>query len=163
MGLAGIISYVAQGQDRGNIEAVKNMVKTHIANENTLILLTITMRDDIDNQGAADLAHLADPTGSRTIGVLTKPDTVLRGEHANWLRVLDGVSHPLKLGYFVTKQPSPEELEEDLSFLTVRERETFFFAETSPWKDRTDLHPRFGTPKLTQELSKVLGMLISKA
>ena len=39
----GIISNVANGEDRGNIEAVKNMVKEHIQG-NTLILLTITMR-----------------------------------------------------------------------------------------------------------------------
>ena len=43
MGCAGIISNVASGDDRGNIDAVKNMVKEHIKG-NTLILLTITMR-----------------------------------------------------------------------------------------------------------------------
>lgn len=41
--MAGIISNVASGDDRGNIEAVKTMVKEHIKG-NTLILLTITMR-----------------------------------------------------------------------------------------------------------------------
>lgn len=39
----GIISNVASGEDRGNIEAVRNMVAEHIKG-NTLILLTITMR-----------------------------------------------------------------------------------------------------------------------
>lgn len=87
---AGITSNVAPGQDRGSIQAVRNMVRTHIANQNTLILLTITMRgtfwssfvlnstnisvictDDIDNQGAADLAHIADSSRSRTIGYLS--------------------------------------------------------------------------------------------
>jgi len=142
---------------------VKNMVETHIANDNTLILLTITMRDDINNQGAALLAKLADPSGSRTIGVLTKPDTLQRGEHATWLSVLEGVRHPLKLGYFVTKQPSLQELGEELSFLTARERERSFFSETSPWKELTNMHARFGTQNLTQELSKLLGTVISKA
>lgn len=41
----GIISNVAAGEDRGNIEAVKHMVNEHIQG-NTLILLTITMRGE---------------------------------------------------------------------------------------------------------------------
>lgn len=79
----GIIANVAEGDDRGNIEAVKQMVTRHIQG-NTLILLTITMRgvfslqcdldkcsnplDDIDNQGAAHLARIEDKDGLRTIG-----------------------------------------------------------------------------------------------
>ena len=42
-GYAGIISNVAKGEDRGSIDAVRNMVSKHIQG-NTLILLTITMR-----------------------------------------------------------------------------------------------------------------------
>ena len=49
---AGIISNVAKGDDRGNIDAVRNMVSKHIQG-NTLILLTITMRGML--QGLLDL------------------------------------------------------------------------------------------------------------
>lgn len=44
--LLGIISNVASGEDRGNIEAVRSMVAEHIKG-NTLILLTITMRGEL--------------------------------------------------------------------------------------------------------------------
>ncbi|KAH8091801.1 P-loop containing nucleoside triphosphate hydrolase protein [Cristinia sonorae] len=158
--LPGIISY--DNEDRGNIDIVKNMVKRHISNDNTLILLTITMRDDINNQGAVDLARLADPTGSRTLGVLTKADLVQRGEYASWFRIIDGKDHPLKLGYFVTKQQSPEELEEGITFDAARLREATFF-DNAPWNGRRDLRVRYGTPNLTKELSKLLGVLINKA
>ncbi|KAJ3559507.1 hypothetical protein NM688_g311 [Phlebia brevispora] len=160
--LPGIISNVASGEDRGNIEAVKSMVKEHIKG-NTLILLTITMRDDIDNQGAAFLAHEEDEKGLRTIGVLTKPDTIQHGEEQAWLSVLEGASHPLKHGYFVTKQPSPKELEEKISFETARQRERAFFEGTAPWSDRTTLRNRMGTPNLTKELSRLLGNVINQA
>jgi len=93
--LPGIISNVAPGQDRSMIDVVRNMTRDHIKG-NTLILLTITMRDDIDNQGAADLAHTEDPQGLRTIGVLTKPDTIQKGEEHAWLGILEGRSHQLK-------------------------------------------------------------------
>ena len=70
--------------------------------------------DDIDNQGAAHLARLADEDGLRTIGtlsttlshgllqliiaklgVLTKPDTIQHGEDKTWLRILEGATHSL--------------------------------------------------------------------
>ncbi|EKM56257.1 uncharacterized protein PHACADRAFT_140877 [Phanerochaete carnosa HHB-10118-sp] len=160
--LPGIISNVAEGEDRGNIDAVRNMVSKHIQG-NTLILLTITMRDDIDNQGAAYLARLADEGGLRTIGVLTKPDLIQHGEEDAWLRVLEGSSHPLKHGYFVTKQPSPQELEERVPFAEARLRETTFFEQTAPWCHKSNLSERFGTPYLTKALSKLLGGVINSA
>lgn len=160
--LPGIIANVAQGEDRGNIEAVRNMVAKHIQG-NTLILLTITMRDDIDNQGAAHLARLADEGGQRTIGVLTKPDTIQPGEEDAWLRVLEGSSHPLKHGYFVTKQPSPQELREKVSSAEARLREKIFFEETAPWCHKSGLKDRMGTPHLTRALSKLLGGVINSA
>lgn len=70
--------------------------------------------DDLNNQGAADLAHSEDVTGKRTIGrysllphhffsiceffvgVLTKPDLIQPGEESGWVGVLEGTAHPLK-------------------------------------------------------------------
>lgn len=160
--LPGIISNVASGEDRGNIEAVRNMVAEHIKG-NTLILLTITMRDDIDNQGAAHLAQLEDEKGSRTIGVLTKPDLIQRGEEAIWISVLEGRSHPLKYGYYITKQRNPTELEDGLSLEHARLREEQFFETEQPWSSKPELRDRMGTPNLTRELSRLLGNVIRKA
>ncbi|KAI0088919.1 P-loop containing nucleoside triphosphate hydrolase protein [Irpex rosettiformis] len=160
--LPGIISYVGEGEDPNNIKAVQDMVTRHIQG-NTLILLTITMRDDIDNQGAARFAREADPDGMRTIGVLTKPDTIQQGEAESWLRVLNGSRHALKHGYYMTKQPSPQELDEKVSYETARQREVAFFGNTSPWNVQSHLRQRMGTENLTKELSKLLGSLINKA
>ncbi|KAL4246136.1 hypothetical protein ABKN59_008971 [Abortiporus biennis] len=160
--LPGIIQNVAPGEDRNNITAVRKMVEDHIKGD-TLILLTITMRDDIDNQAAADLARKEDPQGLRTIGVLTKPDTLQHGEEHAWLRVLEGTSHILKHGYFVTKQPSPKELEEHVSFTDARKREAEYFQTQHPWKDKKNLESRMGTVNLTNELSKLLGGIINQS
>ncbi|KAI0078419.1 hypothetical protein K474DRAFT_1744981 [Panus rudis PR-1116 ss-1] len=160
--LPGLISNVAPGEDRSSIDAVRNMVREHIQG-NTLILLTITMRDDIDNQGAADLAHSEDPEGARTIGVLTKPDLIQYGEENAWVAILEGRRHFLKHGYFVTKQPSPKELEELITFPEARAREQYFFANESPWKGLASLRDRMGTPNLTKELSRLLGAVINQA
>ncbi|CAL1697633.1 unnamed protein product [Somion occarium] len=121
------------------------------------------MRDDIDNQGAADLAHTEDPLGERTIGVLTKPDTLQRGEERTWMKILEGSSHPLKHGYFMMKQASPEELEKRMSFEDARKSEREWFQTNAPWKDMSNFHNRMGTRNLTKELSRLLGAVINQA
>ena len=111
--------------------------------------------------------------------MLTKPDTIQHGEEDGWLRVLEGSSHPLKRmfasfrsssesnagadGYFVTKQPSPKELEEKVTFAEARLRERAFFEETAPWCNKNNLSDRMGTPHLTKALSKLLGGVINSA
>lgn len=44
-----------------------------------------------------------DPTGKRTIGVLTKPDLINPGGEAEVLEVLSNNRKPLKLGYVMVK------------------------------------------------------------
>ncbi|GJE98795.1 dynamin domain-containing protein [Phanerochaete sordida] len=160
--LPGIISAVEEDEDERSIDAVKRMVEDHIQGD-TLILLTINMRDDMSNQGAARLAKLADEAGERTIGVLTKADLIQDGEQDGWLSILEGSSHSLRHGYFITKHPSPTELEKKISHSQARELEAKFFQSTSPWNQQQVLQSRMGTPNLTKELSNLLGALINQA
>lgn len=51
-----------------------------------------------------------DPTGERTIGVLTKPDLVDEGASEEVLAVLRNERKPLKLGYVIVKNKSAAEL-----------------------------------------------------
>ena len=66
-------------------------------------------------------------------------------------------------GYYITKHPSPKELEERISHAEAREREERFFETTLPWCQRPELRPRMGTPNLTKQLSNLLGGLINQA
>ncbi|KAG9045356.1 hypothetical protein FS837_006454 [Tulasnella sp. UAMH 9824] len=158
--LPGIISNVAHGEDRGNIDLVRNLVMEHIQG-NCLILLTLTMRDDIENQSAAFLAKQVDPKGRRTIGVLTKPDTLQPGEEQMWLNVLEGRRHPLFHGYYMTKQPGTKELQEKLSWEEARAREKEYFETTTIWANSSATN-RLGTPNLTRNLSRLLSGLIDQ-
>jgi len=159
--LPGLIANVTEGEDESSISLIKDLVQTSIQG-NTLILSTITMRDDIQNQSAAMLARKVDPDGSRTIGVLTKPDSVAESELYEWFPVLSGMKHKLQHGYFVTKQPGPDELSLNLSFDDARARETEYFSK-APWRDLdTSLRNRVGTQSLTKALSSLLSGLINQ-
>jgi hypothetical protein len=52
------------------------------------------------------MARAADKDGSRTIGVLTKADTIEPGTHNNWLKILQGHNYELRLGYYCVINPS---------------------------------------------------------
>ena len=66
-------------------------------------------------------------------------------------------------GYYVTKQPSPKELEEKVTFEDARAREIAFFETAEPWSSKSHLRNRMGTPNLTAELSRLLGNVINQA
>ncbi|GAA6061393.1 hypothetical protein JCM10212_000653 [Sporobolomyces blumeae] len=158
--LPGIISNVDEGEDPGNIDLIRNLVTKTITG-NCLILLTLSMRDDIENQSAMRLAKEVDPAGSRTIGVLTKADTLQEGEHERWFQVLRNERAKLSNGYYVTKQPGAADLGKNLSFEVAREAEKKFFLSTAPWTSLpAELQRRLGTPKLTVDLSSKLSSYI---
>ncbi|GAA5955061.1 hypothetical protein JCM3765_003176 [Sporobolomyces pararoseus] len=158
--LPGIIQNVEEGEDPANIELIKSLVVKHITG-NALILLTLTMRDDLENQSAMSLAREADPEGKRTVGVLTKADAVQEGEHARWIGILSGQRARLLNGYFATKLPGAADLDKNLTFEEAREKERNFFSSTSPWSElKDDIRRRLGIPKLTAYLSEKLSSYI---
>lgn len=67
------------------------------------------------------------------------------------------------VGFYVTKQPSPKELEEKITFEEARQRERDFFATEYPWRDKEHLQSRMGTTHLTKALSNLLGNVINDA
>lgn len=74
---------------------------------------------------------------------------------------MNGKAHQLPHGYFVTKQPSQEQLMKGISHQEARLEEMFFFGKTEPWCTRlANLQHRFGTSALQQYLSQQLADLI---
>lgn len=127
------------------------------------------------------LAKEYDPQGKRTIGefaraeiestmpilpdhagVLTKPDRIEPGEEEKWLSFVRGETEVLQKGWFCVKQPSPTELSEKLTWKEARRREETFFTTKEPWSFQdVSTKNRFGTARLTNQLSDILSKLIS--
>lgn len=97
------------------------------------------------------MAEEADPTGARTMGVLTKPD--LATETTTQQAVVDlilGQNHPLKLGYYAVKNRSADD---EHSTRTKRlQAEMLFFTHTS-W---SSVFSRCGTPALKTRIRELL-------
>ncbi|RVD89523.1 uncharacterized protein DFL_000527 [Arthrobotrys flagrans] len=157
--LPGIIHVTERKEEEYLIKLVRNLVEGYIKQEDCLILLAMTMKDDAVNQSAAQMARKLGP--NRTIGALTKPDTVLGGEHDQWIKILRGHEHRLPHGYFVTRQPSQQQLLKRMSHPEARRLEDDFFNGEDPWNtELADLSERFGTVNLQKYLSKQLANLI---
>jgi hypothetical protein len=92
---------------------------------------------------------------------LTKPDTLQEGEEKGWLDIVEGRKHPLALGYYITKQPAPKDIEEKISHDDARRAERNFFDHHAVWSNRAKgIRNRMGTARLGLSLSKLLSQFI---
>ncbi|KAJ3998695.1 P-loop containing nucleoside triphosphate hydrolase protein [Lentinula boryana] len=144
------------------VQLVEDMVVSHIRG-NCIILVAVPMTDDIENQKALRLASQEDKDGRRTIGVLTKPDMLTTGSTKVarlWLDVLEDRRHPLRHGYYCTRQPDDDERSAGIAQKQAREAEEKFFKTTVPWCQSTS-PTRFGTQNLVCTLSRLLVQVIN--
>ncbi|RHZ78949.1 hypothetical protein Glove_153g30 [Diversispora epigaea] len=153
--LPGIIRHTEKAEDRKFINLIEELVKEYIKKEQSIIIATITCRDEIDNQAIVTLAKEADPAGHRTLGVLTKPDTIEPATHEIWLKILRGEAHKLSLGYYVVKNPSKIQLTNQITFEEARKDEENFFKREYPWKNLILSEP-IGVKRLQYKLSELL-------
>ncbi|KAI0705266.1 P-loop containing nucleoside triphosphate hydrolase protein [Cerioporus squamosus] len=149
--------------NENDIDLVQHLVSTYISKPSCIILLTVTCETDFQNQGAHRLAKMYDPDGSRTIGVLTKPDRIPGGEDEIWLRYIRNQDEPLEHGWFSVKQPDSQAIAAGITWEEAREGERTFFSTRSPWNVLgLEYQNRLGTGKLVERLSDVLSDCISQ-
>lgn len=114
-----------------DIDLVMSMVKSYMKDSRTVILAVIPCNVDIATQGILKLAKDADPSGSRTMGVLTKPDLAPeRAMQQNIVHLIQGKRQDLKLGYCVVKNRGADDAS---STLQKRNDEEAAFFKKEPW------------------------------
>lgn len=89
---------VPVGDQPGDIEyQIKDMLLQFITRENCLILAVSPANSDLANSDALKMAKEVDPTGARTIGVITKLDLMDEGTDAR--DILENKMYPLRRGW----------------------------------------------------------------
>ncbi|KAF8059174.1 mx [Scenedesmus sp. PABB004] len=174
--LPGIIHTSTREEGEDEVRLVQDLVKSYVERRRAIIVMTVSAKDDVQNQPRAaarhavaaaqqivSLAKKADPTGSRTIGVVTKVDTLEQGTHSAWRDVMANEgAFRLALGYYWLRNPPQAELDKNVTLEEAVSEETKFF--------RTDLYfsvsmpdamaGRCGVGALRNALSDVLVSLI---
>jgi hypothetical protein len=155
--LPGIIRSSDRPEERKNIGIVKSVINEYISKPNAIIVCCVSMKQEMENTVVREMARRVDPTGTRTLGVLTKPDRVEVGTEAKKLDVIYGRSYALKLGYWVVKNRTPEELQRNISFDAARESERKFFATTEMFSSLpAHLKSQLGISNLELKLTPLL-------
>eukprot|EP00850_Spirogloea_muscicola_P016294 SM000131S26724 [mRNA] locus=s131:170828:177321:+ [translate_table: standard] len=146
------ITKVPVGDQPSDIEArVRTMVLSYIKHETCIILAVSPANADLANSDALQMARIADPDGSRTIGVITKLDIMDRGTDAR--NFLLGNVIPLRLGYIGVVNRSQGDIDENKEIRDALEYEESFFNSRPVYHNLAD---RCGIPQLAKKLNQIL-------
>ncbi|AQK98601.1 Dynamin-related protein 3A [Zea mays] len=127
------------------------MIMSYIKHKTCIILAVSPANADLANSDALQMARVADPDGSRTIGVITKLDIMDRGTDAR--NFLLGNVIPLKLGYVGVVNRSQQDINSDLSIKDALAREEKFFRTQPAYHG---LAQYCGIPQLAKKLNQIL-------
>ena len=138
--LPGIVRTQVTGQTGDVIKDVDHLLGRYLKQERTIILCVIPSNVDIATVDILERAHKVDPDGVRTIGVLTKPDTIGEGNEEEVLQVVQGLRKPLNLGYLMVKNRSQKQIDDGITLMDARDLE-MSFSSTSTRTSRLTLGP----------------------
>ncbi len=129
----------------------RTLISEYIAKPNSIVLAVSPANVDIVNSEALKLARYVDPTGKRTIGVLTKLDLMDHGTNA--LDILSGRVYPLKLGFIGVVNRSQQDIQSSKSMADALTSEREFFKMHPAYRN---IAPRCGTQYLAKTLNVTL-------
>lgn len=125
--LPGIIRTVTSGQTASVIEDVNKLITSYLSDKRTIVLAVIPGNQDIATVDILERAQRMDPTGERTLGVLTKIDLVNPGGEDEIVAVVNNIRKPLALGYIMVKNRSQLDMNKKMSTTEARAAETAYF------------------------------------
>ncbi|QKX56148.1 uncharacterized protein TRUGW13939_03248 [Talaromyces rugulosus] len=76
--LPGLIHHPNKEQTQDDVDIPKELVKKYISQPRTIVLAIVTAKNDTSNQVVLKMAKEADAHGGRTMGIITKPDCLIR-------------------------------------------------------------------------------------
>jgi len=146
------ITRVPVGDQPSDIEArIRTMILSYIKHETCIILAVSPANSDLSNSDALQIARMADPDGSRTIGVITKLDIMDRGTDAR--NFLLGNVVPLRLGYIGIVNRCQEDITANKSIRDALAYEEDFFRSRPVYHSLAD---RCGVRQLAKKLNQIL-------
>ncbi|NXW03222.1 MX protein, partial [Fregetta grallaria] len=122
------IARVAVGDQPKDIgEQIKTLLRRTIGCKETLNLVVVPCNVDIATTEALKMAQEVDPSGERTLGILTKPDLVDRGTEESIVNIIRNLVIPLKKGYMIVKCRGQQDIQNRLALAAAIEQERKFF------------------------------------
>ena len=103
--LPGLIHSENKKQSSQDVELVKNLVANYMANPRSIVLAVVTAKNEFANQIVLKRAREVDPQGLRTLGIVTKPDTLSPGSalEKDFLSLARNEDVKFQLGWHVVR------------------------------------------------------------
>ncbi|KAK5998958.1 Interferon-induced GTP-binding Mx2-like protein [Cladobotryum mycophilum] len=151
--LPGLIHVQTRYQSSTDIKLVSKIVKTYMKEPRSIILAVVSAKNDYANQVVLKHAREADPTGSRTLGVITKPDTLTPGSESEnaYVTLAQNQEIEFRLGWHVLRNTDTDARIQDAAQRDVQEAD---FLANSAWANLSEWNR--GIKSLRDRLSKVL-------
>ncbi|KAM4043989.1 interferon-induced GTP-binding protein Mx-like [Anomaloglossus baeobatrachus] len=149
-----------QPKDIGN--QIRYLIKKYIERQETICLVVVPCNVDIATTEALEMAREVDPSGERTLGILTKPDLIDKGTEDNVINVVNNNIIHLNKGYMIVKCRGQQEIQDRLSLKEAIENENNFFKDHKFFGDLL-YEEKAGIPFLAQRLTSELVEHISRS
>jgi len=109
--LPGLFRTGNKEQSDADVDIVRGMVEKYMARPRSIILTVVSAKYEYVLQDVTRMAKHADPQGLRTMGLITKPDTldVGSGSESYFVRLAQNTEQELRLGWHVLKNRNFEE------------------------------------------------------
>lgn len=109
--LPGLFRSGNKEQSNADVEIVRGMVERYMARPRSIILAVVSAKNEYVLQEVTLMAQRADPEGLRTMGLITKPDTldVSSDSESYFVRLAQNLEAELRLGWHVLKNRKFEE------------------------------------------------------
>lgn len=108
--LPGLIHSETKNQSASDVQLIQDVVQGYMKQSRCIILAVVSAKNDFANQIVLKLARTADPAGNRTLGVITKPDTLTVGSASEslYLALARNQEVEFRLGWHVVKNMDSE-------------------------------------------------------
>jgi len=130
--LPGLIQSATSSQTADDVELVKALVSGYLVNPRSIILAVVSAGYEPSNQAILDRAREVDPKGLRTLGIITKPDTLVKGSKLedSFITLAKNEDVKFSLGWHAVKNLDLARREQNGNG-SRDEQENLFFRESS--------------------------------
>ncbi|RTE80398.1 hypothetical protein BHE90_005094 [Fusarium euwallaceae] len=151
--LPGLIHAETKTQSKSDVEMIKKVVRGYMKEPRSVILAVVSAKNDYANQIVLQLAQRADPKRNRTLGVITKPDTLHPGSESeqSFINLANNKDVEFRLGWHVLRNRDSEKDSWGQEERNAMERDFF---STGDWASLNTSH--WGIDTLRNRLSKLL-------
>ncbi|KAJ5214784.1 hypothetical protein N7468_010463 [Penicillium chermesinum] len=151
--LPGLIHSETRQQSAADVQLVQEVVQSYMREPRSIILAVVSAKNDFANQIVLRLARDADSTGTRTLGVISKPDMLVPGSEseASFVSLAKNQEVEFRLGWHVLRNTDSDKGQWSLADRNAQERD--FFAQ-GIWEELS--RSLVGVETLRNRLSSLL-------